>query len=110
MTRPQRPPDIEAAITFLQTEDGGKTNPVRSGYTPHHMVIDGLLTSGHHEYIGKELVNPGETANVQIWLLAPEHYPHTIWVGREIRVQEASRLVAHVKITKVLNAVLEKGV
>ena len=106
MTRPPKPPDVEATITFLRTEDGGKTRAVRSGYRPDHLVMDGFLTAGHHEYIDVEPVEPGQTAKAQIWFIAPDQYPHAMWEGRMVQVQEGSHVVGHAKITKVLNALL----
>ncbi|TCS93795.1 hypothetical protein [Hazenella coriacea] len=37
--------DIEAKIRFLTTEEGGRGNPVFSGYCPAHLVKKGYLTT-----------------------------------------------------------------
>ncbi|OOG89503.1 hypothetical protein B0E41_00290 [Hydrogenophaga sp. A37] len=108
MSHFHRPPDVEALVEFLPTSEGGKERSVRSGYRPNHLVAQNLLTSGHHEYLDKESVAPGESAKAQIWFLSPEQYPGCMWEGRVVRVQEGSRLVGHATITKVLNALLEK--
>ena len=42
-------PDIEAVITFLRTEDGGKTRPVYSGYRPQ-FYYDGEDWDAEHTY------------------------------------------------------------
>jgi translation elongation factor EF-Tu-like GTPase len=104
----QKPPDIEAVVSFIPTAEGGKSNAVKSGYRPNHLVKEGYLTSGHHEYLDKELVSPGESATAHIWFISPEQYPHTMQVGSVIRVQEGSRLVGHAKVTKVFNEILAK--
>jgi len=105
----QRQPDVEAEVTFLSPEAGGKANAVRSGYRPGHQLLENYLTSGHHEYIHKDEVWPGETAVAQIWFITPEAYPGCLWIGCEVRVQEGTRLVAHAKITKVFNKLLERS-
>lgn len=86
-------PDIEAEVTFLRTEEGGRSRPVITGYRPNHLVRDDYLTSGTHEYINAEVVNPGETAHTRITFITPEVYPHCLWVGRVINVQEGGHLV-----------------
>ncbi len=69
--------------------------------------MDNYLTSGEHEYIGKNVVHPGESVNAFITFIAPEYYAHTLWVGRIINVQETSLLVGHAKVTKIVNKKLE---
>ena len=104
--RPPRQPDIEAEVTFLSTADGGRSTPARSGYRPNHLVLPDYLTSGHHEYMGKEEVLPGEAAITEIWFLSPEQYPRSMHVGKVIRVQEGSRLIGHAKVLKIYNKAL----
>jgi translation elongation factor EF-Tu-like GTPase len=104
-----RAPDIEAEVTYLPTSSGGRTNPVYSGYRPNHLIRDDYLTSGYHEYLDKEEVAPGERARAHIWFITPEVYPHTMWIGKEIRVQEASRLVGYAKVIRVFNKTLERS-
>ena len=109
MSRPPKPPDIEALVTFLPTAAGGKIRSVLSGYRPNHLVKDGLLTSGHHEYLDRETVPPGESATAHIWFLAPERYPATMWVGKVISVQEGTRVVGQAVVTKVFNSLLVRS-
>ena len=104
----QRQPDVEAEVTFLSPEAGGKANAVRSGYCPNHQVLENYLTSGRHEYLDKDEVWAGETATARIWFITPEAYPECLWIGREVRVQEDSRLVGYAKITKIFNKLLER--
>jgi translation elongation factor EF-Tu-like GTPase len=104
----QRQPDVEAEVTFLSAESGGKLNAVKSGYHPMHQVLEDYITSGHHEYLDKNEVWPGETAVTQIWFITPEAYPGSLWIGRKVRVQEGSRLVGDAKITKIFNKLLER--
>lgn len=104
----QRQPDVEAEVTFLSSEAGGKTNAVKSGYRPVHQVLDNYLTTGNHEYVDRSEVWPGETVLAHIWFVTPEAYPACMWIDRTVRMQEGSRLVSHAKITKIFNKVLER--
>ena len=106
--RPPRPPDVDALVSFLPTERGGRHTGALSGYRPCHLVRPDYLTSGHHEYKDKAVVMPGESAETEIWFLTPEHYPHCMAEGDDIRIQEGSRLVGHAKILKIHNALLER--
>jgi translation elongation factor EF-Tu-like GTPase len=107
-TSKARQPDIEAEVTFLSTEKGGRSKAAFSGYRPNHAVKDDYLTSGEHTYLDCNEVLPGCTARALIKFITPEAYPHSLWVGRIITVQEGGRIVGHAKITKVLNPLLER--
>jgi len=103
----QRSPDIEAEVWFLPTEGGGKTKPALSGYRPQHLIMENYQTSGEHQYINKEQVNPGEKAIANIWFISPEAYPKSLWIGREIEVREGSWIVGCAKVTRIFNPILE---
>lgn len=106
--RPSRQPDVDALVTFLPTEQGGRHTGAISGYRPCHLVQADYLSSGHHEYRDRDVVMPGESAEAEIWFLSPEHYPHCLRVGDVIRIQEGSRLVGHAEIKQIHNALLQK--
>ncbi|UKS29632.1 hypothetical protein LOZ80_12125 [Paenibacillus sp. HWE-109] len=99
-------PDVEAKITFLK--NGVRTRPVFSGYRPNHLVTDNYLTSGAHHYYEKDIVEMGETVLGTITFISPEAYPNTLWVGKTINIQEASRIVGYAEIIKVFNLQLLK--
>lgn len=103
-----RSPDVEAEITLLATEQGGRQSPALSGYRPAHKVRDDYLTTGIHAYFDCDQIRPGQTVLGSITFITPEAYPHCLWVGREIDIQEGSRVVGRARITKILNSVLEK--
>src|SRR6188768_2749249 len=104
-----RPPDVEAEIALLSADEGGRHLPVFSGYRPTHRVREDYLTTGVHTYPNVDQVFPGQTVRGTITFITPEIYPHCLWVGREIEVQEGSRVVGRAKITRILNPLLEKG-
>ena len=102
-------PDVEAEFTLLAAaQGGGRSSPVLSGYRPQHKVRDDHLTTGYHTYFDCDQVLPGQTVRCSIIFISPEAYPRCLWVGREIDVQEGNRLVGRVRITKILNPLLEK--
>ncbi|WP_217595560.1 hypothetical protein [Cohnella sp. GbtcB17] len=100
-------PDVKAKITFLTPEKGGRSKPAFSGYRPAHSVKDHYLTSGIHMY-ERESVNPGETVIGTIRFITPEAYPECLWEGKEIQIQEGSRLVGYATIIEIYNKTLLK--
>ncbi|MFF2450767.1 hypothetical protein ACFVSW_27445 [Neobacillus sp. NPDC058068] len=102
--------DVEAKITFLTTEEGGRNFPVYSGYRPAHLVKEDYLTTGTHHYYNKEKVELGETVLGTITFITPEAYPNTLWVGKRITIQEASHIVGYAEITKIFNETLLKKI
>ena len=98
--------DIEGEFQLFATKSGRST-PVFSGYRPSHKIHDNYLTSAQHEYISVNQVALGETAHVKVWFITPEVYPHSLWCGREIDVQEGKRVIGKLVITKILNKTLE---
>src|ERR1044071_1842613 len=103
-----RSADVEAEITLFATEQGGRQSPALSGYRPAHKVRDDYLTTGIHTYFDCDQVLPGQTVRGSITFITPEVYSHCLWVGREVDVQEGSRVVGRARITKIRNPVLEK--
>jgi translation elongation factor EF-Tu-like GTPase len=101
-------PDVEAEITLFAPEAGGRSTPAFSGYRPGHKVRDDYITTGVHQYIDRGELAPGETALATITFITPEVYPHCLWVGREIDIQEGSRVLGRARITKIYNAILAK--
>ncbi|MEI6100469.1 MAG: hypothetical protein WCP73_01410 [Eubacteriales bacterium] len=99
-------PDVEAVISFLKTEEGGRKTPCANGYRPAHLVKDDYLTTGVHQYYEKDLVAPGETVIGTIAFITPEIYPHCLWIGKILKIQEASKIVGYAKITKIFNELL----
>ncbi|NQX65662.1 hypothetical protein HQN90_05925 [Paenibacillus alba] len=98
--------DVEAMITFLKT--GGRTRSVFNGYRPAHLVRDDYLTTGIHHYYDKQEVVLGESVRGTITFISPEEYPHCLWIGKIINIQEASKIVGYAEITNVFNKILLK--
>ena len=100
-----RPPDIEAEIRFLTTEEGGRRTAVRSDYRPDHaMGQSGILNGARHIFVTSDEVAPGETVRSQMTFIAPEYQYGRLFVGMEFTVQEGSKIVGRGRILRVLNA------
>lgn len=97
-----RTPDVEVVFEFNST----RTNPAADGYRPTHLVTDDYLTTGIHHYYQKDAVPPNGTAKGTITFLTPEVYPHCLWIGKKINIQEGARIVGHATITKIFNPIL----
>ena len=98
----ERSPDVEAIFEFNAT----RKKPANDGYRPAHLVTDTYLTTGIHHYRGVESVAPNGTAKGTITFLSPESYPHCLWVGKKIRMQEGGRIVGYATITGIYNPLL----
>lgn len=99
--------DIEGEFHLYGTAQSGRKTSVFSGYRPVHKLYDNYFSSGHHEYPDAEQVAPGETARVLAWLISPEVYPGSLWIGRELDVMEgATCVVGKLTVTRILNDIL----
>lgn len=108
-TRPgARGPDVEAEVTFLAADEGGRSTPAQSGYRPQHAVRDDYFTTGVQEYLDVEQAAPGATVRANITFLTPEAYPGCLWEGKVINVQEGSRVVGRARILKIFNPALQR--
>src|SRR5690242_14723577 len=101
-----RLPDVEATIRLLSTAEGGRKTPVVPGYRPNHLVREDYLTTGIHDYLDADSVQPGATATATITFVTPEVYPASLWIGKVINVQEGGHIVGYATITKIFNEVL----
>ena len=100
---------VLAKIRFLSVEEGGRTAPVRGGYSyrPNHSFWgDEAATKGYAIGLinlpqGQDIY-PGEEAEVEVIFLpwpelTPELYPDRTW-----RIQEGAKIVGYGKILEVL--------
>lgn len=95
-------PDVEVIFKF----NGTRLNPAVDGYRPSHLITDNYLTTGIHHYYKTNAVPPKGTAKGTITFLSPEAYPHCLWVGKKINIQEGARVVGYATITKIFNSLL----
>ena len=103
------PPDIEAEIRFLTTDEGGRQTGVTSGYRPHHdFGLEGTQVDAAHVYDNNEWVHPGETviAGLAFPPITQEHLVGRLQEGLEFTVQEGARIVGRGRVTQILNQAL----
>jgi translation elongation factor EF-Tu-like GTPase len=101
-TPTERAPDVEALFEF----NGVRAHAAHDGYRPQHLVNDTYLTSGVHHYYGTAQAAPNTTAKGTITFISPEAYPHCLWVGKRISIQEGTKVVGCAVITKIFNPLL----
>lgn len=100
---PERPPDVEAFFTFNDV----RKSPACDGYRPAHRLTDTCLTTGVHHYYDVDSVLPGASARGTITFLSPAAYPHCLWVGKQIPMQEGAHVVGYAVITRIDNPLLQ---
>ena len=96
-------PDVEVLFKF----NGTRNYPAKDGYRPAHLVCDNYLTTGIHHYYETDSVSPNGTAKGTITFLSPRAYPHCLWVGKKINIQEGARIVGYATIIKIFNPILQ---
>lgn len=96
-------PDVEVIFEF----NGTRRTPACDGYRPAHLVTDNYLTTGIHHYYSVESVPPNGTAKGTITFLSPEFYPHCLWIGKKISIQEGEHIVGYATITSIYNLLLQ---
>ena len=96
-------PDVEVVFEF----NGAKKRAVSNGYRPSHLIKDDYLTTGIHQYYGVDYVSSTGTAKGTITFITPESYPHCLWIGKRISIQEGSHIVGYATVTKIFNSVLD---
>lgn len=95
-------PDVKVIFRF----NGTRKTPVGNGYRPDHLVKEDYLTCGVHHYDGAERIMPDFSVTGAITFIAPEHYPHCLWIGKIINIHEGARVVGTAEITEILNLIL----
>lgn len=99
-----RLPDVEVLFEF----NGTRKNPAVDGYRPSHLIEDDYLTTGIHHYYEVDLVQPDGSAKGTITFITPEAYPHCLWIGKKINIQEGERIVGYATILDIYNPILRK--
>ena len=95
-------PDVEAELTFLRTQEGGRQGFAQSSYRPQ-FYYDGEDHDAVQEFVNMERVYPGDTVTARLRLLHPELLYHLLRVGDNFKIREGERVVAHGRISRILN-------
>src|SRR5437879_9750418 len=96
------PPDIEAEVTFVPTEQGGRKTPAFSGYRPQ-FYYDEHDWDADQEYPDVESVLPGQTVRALLRFASPDMHVGRIRPGMEFHIREGAQVVARGKVTKILH-------
>lgn len=102
MQNPEYPPDIEAEIYFLTTEEGGRKTPAFSGYRPQ-FYYDGHDWDAVQNYIDVSEVYPGQTVTAHLSFMSPQCHVGKLSLDKEFLVREGQKVVARGKVTKILH-------
>jgi translation elongation factor EF-Tu-like GTPase len=95
-------PDVEAEITFLRTEEGGRQDYVSTGYHPQ-FYYEGEDHVAVQEFTDKENIYCGDTVTAHLNFLHSELLFNRVQVGDSFKIREGKRVIAHGKITCILN-------
>lgn len=93
--------DVEAVITFLPTEHGGRSSGARSGYRPQ-FYYDGRDWDAVHHYPDVETVHPGDTVRTYLCFLSPDEHLGKLEPGTVFLIREGNRTVGYGKVTQLL--------
>ena len=99
----RRSPDVEVQFAF----NGARIHPAADGYRPAHLIDDHSLTTGVHHDNGLGAVPPDGSAEGTIPFITPEAYPHCLWIGKQISIQEGERVVGYAVVTRIMNPLLD---
>jgi translation elongation factor EF-Tu-like GTPase len=95
---------MEAEITFLRSEEGGRTGPAYAGYRPPIFYDDDEgRWNAVYEWETDQPIQPGDTVRAQVCFVSPEAQRGRLYVGKEFRLQEGSHVVARGRVTKLLS-------
>jgi hypothetical protein len=95
------PKDIEAIITLLPTEQGGKTGIISNDYRSQFRY-DGQDWDVRYQLIDNFEVRPGETAWAIISFLSPQCHIGKIYEGMKFEMREGGKTIGEGKVTKIL--------
>jgi translation elongation factor EF-Tu-like GTPase len=91
-------PHVEAELTFLTTEEGGRTQPAASGYFPT-IFYDGRNWMARFTFLTDSgWAQLGETVVASVWLFSPEQQRVSLQPGMTFEVREGSQTVARGRI------------
>jgi hypothetical protein len=103
-------PDFIAKVTYLTTQEGGRTSYAASGYRPH-VKFEGKkeLTSGEQLFVDREKVFPGETATAEIRIVSPHIFENCLFVGQQFEFGEGPRVIGHGEVLEIINSDLHQA-
>ena len=98
---------VNAQLTLKATAEGGKSNPIHSGYRPNHSFekLENIKNTsfyiGEVQFNDKECIFPGETSVVTVIFMRVPGIDKYLTPGHQWYVYEGSRLVAEGEILQL---------
>ena len=94
------PPDIESEISFVATEQGGRSKLAFSGYGTK-LYYDGHHWDADQEYPDVGRVLPGQTVRALVRFASPDMHVGRLRPGSEFQVRKDEKVVARGRVTKI---------
>lgn len=98
----KRPRDIEAEITFIPTEHGGRDGPAFNNYRPQFYYA-GHDWDARHEYPDVDQANPGDTVRAFLCFLSPGEHVGRVKPGMAFLIREGAKIVAYGSVTRLMD-------
>ncbi|SRR5260370_26304499 len=95
------PNDVEAEVTFLRSDAGGRAGPALSGYRSQ-VFYDGHDWDAIQSYPDVKQAHPGDTVRVYLAFLSPHVHLGKVVPGKMLLIREGTKVVAYGQVTRVL--------
>ena len=96
-------PDVEVIFSFTSPT---RKAPYQDGYRCDHLIRSDYLTCGQHQYYNQDGIQPMGTGYGTITFIQPESYPGSLFVGKQITLQEGERVIGSATVIAIINPVL----
>lgn len=96
------PHDVEAIVTMLGTEQGGRRTAVASGYRGQ-FFYNSLDWDAIHVFPDIEQVYPGSTSLALLWFASPGVHWGKVYAGMPFLIREGSRIVGYGAISRIVD-------
>ncbi len=97
-----REPHLDAELTLVRTEEGGRQAPAFVGYRPQFRY-SGRDNDVFIFAMDRDRLSPGESASVQLTFFRPELQRGRLKPGTDFELAEGARVIARGKILAVLD-------
>jgi elongation factor Tu len=100
----RKSPDFISTLKYRTAEEGGRTMPAHSGYRPQiKFGFEKMQTSGQQVFIGKDIVQPGETVTAEITMVSSHIFQGRISCGMCFEFREGAIVIGTGEIIEILN-------
>jgi translation elongation factor EF-Tu-like GTPase len=97
-------PSFIAELYYRNTDEGGRSTPVLSGYRPQvKFPFDKMKTSGQQIFIDTQIANPGDTVKAEITIISTEHFKEKLFAGLRFEFREGDGVIGTGKLLEVLD-------